>query len=244
MKKKSLFAIMLIALVLTLGLVVSCQPDPDPDELEGTWVYTIGSSEFKLVIDGFGSYKSTTKVGGSLIGEESGTYTFGDGYITSQVSMDSQYTQDDPEYVFVKYDSVGDEYWILTADDAGPHAYPGSGEYEYNGPFELTGGNTYTMDESETLAGITFREREVYTVNPSSLSFAGTISWKNGDTLLYKMDVSGSATCVTDGGAAPAPYLHFYNDTYSKCEKTTKFVHNGNTLKVYMNAEEITLTKQ
>lgn len=243
MKKKSILAILVIALVLTVGLMVSCEPDPDPDELAGTWVYSSGGAEFKLQIDGYGKYSSTTKYSGVVISSESGTYTIADGYVTTDAQMQSMFTSSNPEYVFV-YQS-GDDFYLASDDDDTPKSYP---NVDYDGPFELTGGNTYSLERSETVAGITYAEREVYTVSGSTLSFSETNSYKDGDTLLYKFDVSGSATCVVAPGGVnpyPDPYLYFYDDTYTTYEKKFKYTHNGDVLKVYVeDGTEISLTKQ
>ncbi len=83
MKKKSLLAIMLIALVLTLGLVVSCQPDPDPDAFAGTWEGTDGSGDkYKLVCDGFGSIEYTIEELGEEPETYKGTYSSDGTYVT------------------------------------------------------------------------------------------------------------------------------------------------------------------
>ena len=230
---------MLIALVLTLGVLVSCEPDPDPDELAGTWTYTSGGMTTTINADGYGSYTVSRTFSGMEIYRETGTYTLADGYVTLKGSIPSQFTSSNPEYVFVAEPSV-DEYYIALDDDSSDHDYPSS---DYEGPFTFTGGNTFTMDTSETVLGITFKESEVYTLQTSSLTFSGTMSYKDGTTLLYSQDVAGSATKVDLGTTYPKPCMYFYNDTYSNYTTKAKYHVSGSTLSIYVGPEEVNFTK-
>ena len=239
MKKKSLFAIMLIALVLTLGLVVSCQPDPDPDELQGTWTYVPAPGfEFSLNSDGFGKYTFTSKIGGEVESQESGSYTLDNGFVViSDGSSIETHTSAKPEYVFL-HPIDASHFHIGFDDDPDPLTYsddPSSPNYDnyYQDSLTMTGVGPYTLSN----------DMMTFVISGSSLSFDMDIKVKIAGNVVFEEIAKGSASCVDTGDDYPNPIMYFYNESFTDATMRIRYIVSGNTLTLYMDGIPMEMTK-
>ncbi len=189
--------------------------------------------------DGYGSYTLTTKEG-SKDETETGSYTIDGGYVTLNAKASSIYTLTNPEYVFSYYDSVEDEYYLAFEDDDTPLPYPNE---DYQGPFSKVG-NSYSMTEEDTVAGITGILNEVFETGTGTVSFRQALTYKNGGTDLFKFEMAGSATSQLTGDANPDAFMYIYNDTYTKYQTKCKYSVSGSSLKMYQGPVEVTFTKK
>ncbi len=247
MKKRNnaLLAALILAFALVIGMLASCTPTPTPvkipDELQGGWTYSPAAGiYYRYSFDGFGGYKKDYVIGGEIVKTTSSQYSIEGGYLTLQEPKASQYTSSHPEY-FYFYNVSADTYQIANSDTDGFLEYPNP---KYTGPYTRYG-DMYIMQTSNIVAGITTTTASNYSIGSSDVHFSGALTIKDGETLLYKQSMSGSATInkAPSPYPYPAPYFYLYDDTYTTKEKKTKYEVSGDTLRMYEGEDEITYTR-
>jgi len=85
MSRRVLFMVLLIsvmALVFNGCDIMSIFDGDDVPAICGTWVYTEGDKEYKLVINEDGSFVLTTLVSGDVTNTDEGTYSYDDDTLT------------------------------------------------------------------------------------------------------------------------------------------------------------------
>ena len=242
MKKKSLLAIMLIALVLTLGFMVSCQPDPDPDELAGTWIYIPAPNyEVKLVCDGFGSYTFTTTYNGVVTDSESGQYSLDNGFVVIDRRSEMEtHSSSQPMYVYAHPIDASHAH-LGFQETTGTYVYssdPESPNYEnyFQDPYSISG-TKYTNSFS------------TFDVSGGTIKFSSDEQYKVAGVTVYEFISEGTATYVANPGYdgenySTEWYLKFYSEQYSKATERNGYAVSGSTLSICWGGMAVDFNKQ
>ncbi len=256
MKKKSLLAIMLIALVLTLGLMVSCQPDEPEFSIFGTWKSTVSKMGTTTVttytLNSDGTFTGSVTKNGSPYEAYEGYYSLNNGYLIANLNTAgyiSQYTNDYSNYFFANTDILDDPANIATVGNAGaPASAPDNGDFM---PFDKAA-TTYTFAYENANYAIRFE----YT--PSALSAAlAYVDYKEMEaqkdtdgSILAKIEEEGrynNAVWIDDTVSYGGKQLAFrcYTEVPSLLRMTTKYqVVDNDHIKIAASGEYETFTRQ